>query len=99
MVSQASIAEARAHLSELVNKVAYGRERIVLTSRGRPKAALVSLDDVASLEDLSVKVQRVDSLPALEEADRFVEQLSQERHGVPMSPSIEDLYAIRDGEE
>ena len=27
----------------LVNRVAYGGERIILTSRGRPKAALVSM--------------------------------------------------------
>ncbi|MBK6325563.1 MAG: type II toxin-antitoxin system Phd/YefM family antitoxin [Chloroflexi bacterium] len=33
---------------ELVNRVAFGGERIVLTSRGKPKAVLVSLEDYRS---------------------------------------------------
>jgi hypothetical protein len=32
---------------ELVNRVAEGHERIVLTSRGQAKAALVSMEDYA----------------------------------------------------
>ncbi|WP_157913119.1 type II toxin-antitoxin system Phd/YefM family antitoxin [Candidatus Promineifilum breve] len=36
-------------VSDLVNRVAYGGERIILTSRGKPKAALVSIDDLERL--------------------------------------------------
>ena len=40
-----SIGQVKRDISELVNRVTYGGERVVLTSRGRPKAALVSMAD------------------------------------------------------
>ena len=45
-----SIERAKRDISELVNRVAYGGERIVLTSRGRPKAAIVSIEDYEHLK-------------------------------------------------
>ena len=44
-----SIGRVKRDISELVNRVAYGGERIVLTSRGKPKAALVSISDYDQL--------------------------------------------------
>jgi prevent-host-death family protein len=53
MVRQkASVAEAKNTLSSLINRVAYGKTRIVLESRGKPKAALVSTEDLERLERL-----------------------------------------------
>ncbi len=46
-----AIGQVRRDISELVNRVAYGGERVILTSRGRPKAALVSLDDLEQIRD------------------------------------------------
>jgi prevent-host-death family protein len=40
------VTQARAELSELVNRVVYGRERIVLTRHGRAVAAIVSAEDL-----------------------------------------------------
>ena len=45
MALQISIGQVKRDLSELINKVAYGGERIVLTSRGKPKAVIVSVAD------------------------------------------------------
>lgn len=45
-----SIERAKRDISDLVNRVAYGGERIVLTSRGKPKAAIVSIEDYEHLE-------------------------------------------------
>ena len=45
-----SIGRAKRDISDLVNWVAYGGERIVLTSRGRPKAATVSIEDYEHLK-------------------------------------------------
>ena len=42
---QVSIGQVKRDISELVNRVAYAGERIVLTSRGKPKAVLVSIED------------------------------------------------------
>jgi prevent-host-death family protein len=36
-----SVAEAKKHFSELLNRVAYGRERITIAKRGKPLAMLV----------------------------------------------------------
>lgn len=92
----ASIAEARAELSTLVNRVAHGRERIVLTSRGRPKAALVGLEDLAALDDVPEILSPTEAL--LAEADELVERIRHDRKGVWLTDSTEDLYAIREGE-
>jgi prevent-host-death family protein len=50
--TKVSIGQVKRDISELVNRVAYGHERFVFTSRGKPKAALVSIDDYERLQDL-----------------------------------------------
>lgn len=49
MDTHVSIGQVKRDISELVNRVAYGSERIVLTSRNKPKAVLVSMDDYQKL--------------------------------------------------
>lgn len=49
MSAQVSIGQVKRDISELVNRVTYAGERIILTSRGRPKAALVSMEDYERL--------------------------------------------------
>ena len=46
---QVSIGQVKRDISELVNRGAYGGERIILTSRGKPKAVIVSLEDYEKL--------------------------------------------------
>lgn len=41
--------EARENFSELINQAAYGNKRIVLTRRGRPLVAVVSISDLQRL--------------------------------------------------
>ena len=103
MAEQASITEAQANLSALVDKVAQGRKRVVLTSHGRPRAALVSVRDLEKLEPTpasGVSEQRPKrQVDWLEELDQLIERQRRDRGDVPMTPSVEDLYAIRDGKE
>ena len=47
-----SIAEARESLSDLLNRVAFGGERIVLTRHGKPIAAIISASDAVLLEKM-----------------------------------------------
>jgi len=49
---RATVAQAKNNLYRLINKVAYGKTRVVLESGGKPKAALVSA------EDLQLKLKR-----------------------------------------
>lgn len=44
--------EARKNLSELVNRAAYGKERVRLTRRGKTIAVLVPVEDAEVLEAL-----------------------------------------------
>lgn len=45
------LAQIKAHLSEIVDRIEAEHERIVLTRNGRPAAVLLSPDDLAALED------------------------------------------------
>jgi prevent-host-death family protein len=49
MTIHASIGQVKRDISELVNRVAYSGERVILTSRGRPKAVLIGLEDYERL--------------------------------------------------
>jgi prevent-host-death family protein len=46
-----SLAEIKAHLSEIVDRVEAHHERVTLTRNGRPAAVLISPEDLESLED------------------------------------------------
>lgn len=45
------VTEARAQLSELINRVGFGKERIVLTRHGRPLVALVPAEILERLSE------------------------------------------------
>ena len=49
MNTQVSIGQVKRDISELVNRVSYAGERIILTSRGKPKAALINIKDYERL--------------------------------------------------
>lgn len=51
-----TMSELRQQLGSLVNRAAYGRERVVLIAHGEPKAAIVSVDDLQRLEQLDAGV-------------------------------------------
>ena len=44
-----SVVEARRRFSEIINRVVHRHERIVISRRGRPVAAVINLDDLARL--------------------------------------------------
>ena len=46
-----SLAEAKAHLSELVSRVDRQHDRVTVTVHGRPSAVLLSPDDLEALEE------------------------------------------------
>ena len=64
------VAQARDALGQLVGRVQYGQERIVLTRHGRPAAALVPMDDHEALERLEDEIDLADALAALREPGR-----------------------------
>lgn len=92
MVKEVSVGEAKARLSSLINAVAYGGERIVIQSRRRPKAALVSVKDLSRLEGAhSLPPSKAQRLLALAQADRVRKALE----GLKLTDAAEDLVRIR----
>ncbi len=61
------ITAARDDLADLVNRVAYGKERICLTRHGKDMACMVSVEEVRLLELIEDRLDLFDALDALRE--------------------------------
>jgi prevent-host-death family protein len=60
---------ARTTFSDLINRVAYGRERVVVTRRGHEVVAVVPVEDVALLELLEDEFDLTEARAALADRD------------------------------
>ena len=91
--TQVGIGQAAKRLSELVNRAAYGGERFVLTSRGKPKAVLISWEEFRALSEESL----AERLRALEKAKAAGERIRAERkaRGIEDVDSVEILRELR----
>ncbi len=49
VTSDITTVDARNNFSDVVNRAAYGKERIILTRRGKPIAAIVPAEDLERL--------------------------------------------------
>ena len=65
-----STVDARDRLSDVINRAAYGGERVVLTRRGRALAAIVPMRDVERLEALEDRLEAADFRKAKKAAAR-----------------------------
>jgi len=83
------VAQAKAKLSELLARVAYGDEQYVIERRGKPVAALVSVEDLERLEAASAQPAEPNAFWELaglwkgvmsdEEVDEFLKAVYEER--------------------
>lgn len=64
-----SIAETKAHLSELVGRVGAHHERVTVTVRGKPTAVLLAVEDLESLEETLAVLSDPQAMRAIAEAD------------------------------
>jgi len=48
-----NVAEAKKHFSDILGRVAYGNETIIITRRGKPMAKLIPVDRVEEEDHLS----------------------------------------------
>lgn len=65
-------AEARKKLAEIVNKVAYGKEPVVLTRRGEKIAALISMEELELLQLIEDRMDIEDAKKALAEPGKNI---------------------------
>ena len=66
-MSEVPLAVARDNLAEIINRVAFGKERVVLSRRGKQVAAIVPLEDVRLLKKLEGHFDLEEARAALEE--------------------------------
>ncbi|MGW0337705.1 type II toxin-antitoxin system Phd/YefM family antitoxin [Streptomyces sp. NPDC003011] len=80
MAYEIPVTQARAELADLINRVVYGGERVVVTRHGKPLVALVSAADLEQLEELQESAEEQvisavssvrDAAPAPREQQRF----------------------------
>ncbi|MCL4302825.1 MAG: type II toxin-antitoxin system Phd/YefM family antitoxin [Anaerolineae bacterium] len=81
--TQVSIGQVKRDISDLVNRVAYRGERIVLTSRGKPKAVLVSVEDYERLKQEQTTNNLVRWQAWLAESDKLTGEILARRNHEP----------------
>jgi len=64
-----TVADARSGLADILNRVAYGGERLIVTRHGKELAAIVPMEDLRALERLRRFVARKDVDRAFRELD------------------------------
>ena len=69
MFETRSVADVKAHLSELVAQVGTQHDRVTVTVHGRPTAVLVAVEDLESLEETIAVLSDADVVRALADAD------------------------------
>ena len=93
-----SLTELKQNLGEIVNRAAFGKERIILLSRGTPRAVIMSIDDLERLLQFEESQSQEDhvqqQLALLAEMDALREQIRQD-HG-ELTDSVEVLREVRE---
>lgn len=69
-MARVSASKARTDLAEILNRVAYKGERILLHRRGKNVAAVVSLEDFSLLEQLEDRIDLEEARAALAEVKK-----------------------------
>ncbi|MCD6449349.1 MAG: type II toxin-antitoxin system Phd/YefM family antitoxin [Thermotogaceae bacterium] len=72
MTTTISTADARKKFADIVNKVAYGKESVVLTRRGKKIAALVSIEELELLRQIEHYIDIEDAKKALAEPGKNI---------------------------
>jgi len=65
MIPSFNTADIKARLSELIGRVAHRHERLIILRRGKPVAAIVSIDDLRRLEALDAAQTSADEHPIM----------------------------------
>ncbi len=78
-----SVSEIKAGLSEYINRAAYGKERVIIMSRGKPKAVMIGIEELERLEALEDAMAAREAVEAYEAGktqdwEQFKAELGQE---------------------
>lgn len=67
MAKRFTSSTARASFSDIVNRAAYGKERIIVHRRKKPVAAVVPIEDVELLEEIEDRIDLEEARKRLNE--------------------------------
>ncbi|MFF7967700.1 type II toxin-antitoxin system Phd/YefM family antitoxin [Streptomyces sp. NPDC007903] len=86
MAYEIPVTQARAELADLINRVVYGSERVVVTRHGKPLVALVSAADLERLEALDAQ--------AAEQDEHMISSVSGVREVSASPPQEQQRFGI-----
>ena len=69
-MTRIAASKVRQDLSDTLNRVAYGRQRVILERRGKEIAAVIPIEDLRLLEALEDRFDLTDARAALAEAKK-----------------------------
>ena len=86
-MTRLSVSKAREEFPEVVNRAAYGKERTIVSRRGKDVAAVIPMDDLHLLERLArEEMGRID----LEDARAALKE-AKEKGTVPLRDLMREL--------
>ncbi|MFF3093498.1 type II toxin-antitoxin system Phd/YefM family antitoxin [Streptomyces cyaneofuscatus] len=86
MAYEIPVTQARAELADLINRVVYGGERVVVTRHGKPLVALVSAADLERLEGLDRE--------GIAAEEQVISSVSSIRSAAPADPGERQRFGI-----
>ncbi|MER6190395.1 type II toxin-antitoxin system Phd/YefM family antitoxin [Streptomyces cyaneofuscatus] len=86
MAYEIPVTQARAELADLINRVVYGGERVVVTRHGKPLVALVSAADLERLEGLDRE--------GIAAEEQVISSVSSIRSATPAAPGERQRFGI-----
>ncbi|MFJ3437427.1 type II toxin-antitoxin system Phd/YefM family antitoxin [Streptomyces cyaneofuscatus] len=86
MAYEIPVTQARAELADLINRVVYGGERVVVTRHGKPLVALVSAADLERLEGLDGEEVAAE--------EQVISSVSSIRSAAPAAPGERQRFGI-----
>ncbi|MFH2044930.1 MAG: type II toxin-antitoxin system Phd/YefM family antitoxin [Pseudomonadota bacterium] len=84
MFNKITIADARKQFSDIINRVAYNDESFVLTKRGEPIAALVSMKELKLLQEIKEQID-------IKDANKDKNEINEPDEPIPWGDLIKDL--------
>lgn len=69
-MSNQAAAKVRGNFAEILNQVAYGKERVVIERRGKELAAVIPIEDLKVLEELENRNDLEDAKKAIADAKK-----------------------------
>ena len=101
-MSRIAVIDARKDLADILNRAAYGKERVVLTRRGKDVAAIVPIDDLNILEAMEDHMDLAESTKILDRVRAGSEQVLsldevKAKYEAPSSKAVRPAKKARKG--